>query len=125
MAAANAGIPGIGYNSFYSQVQEGAGVPKPGKEDPEELEDVWPKIAEPALQRKHEAPIQKVDDASMRSLFWSLGGLGAMAGGIGVAAAVQDAESGTAATIAAVSGLALGLVGVEERRRRSRPDPIS
>jgi hypothetical protein len=102
---------GFGYQVHHSQIWEGGGVFQVGEDDPEDLEDVFPEMREPALQRKHEARIQPVYDAHARSLYWALGGLAAMGTGIGIAAAIQD-DSPTGAAVAGISGLGLGLVGV-------------
>lgn len=101
----------IGFHIHYSQVHEGLGVFTYGDDDPVDLEDVWPRLAEPELERRHQAPIEAVDAAHLRSLFWAVGGLAGMVGGIGAATAIQD-ESPTAATVVGVSGLVVGLVGV-------------
>jgi hypothetical protein len=103
------------YNPYrydhYWQLHEGLGVYRAQRKDPEELEDVWPALQEPALQRTHQERIQPVDDANKSALRWALIGLVGMGAGIGTAAAIQG-ETGTGAAIAGLSGLAIGVVGV-------------
>jgi hypothetical protein len=66
-------------------------------------------MEEPQLQWNHEARIKPVEQAETRALTWSLAGLGGIAIGVGGAAGLQK-ESGAAAAILGVSGLAVGLV---------------
>ena len=102
---------GVFVTTHYSQDFRGLGLFRPGQHEPEELEDVWPKLAEGTLQRKHNLPIERVDAESRDSLYWALGGLGGMAAGLGGAVAVGDSNQGVAATLG-ISGLVAGLVGV-------------
>jgi len=102
---------GVLFTTRYTQEFHGLGLFRPGQQQPEELDDVWPKLAEAPLQQKHELPIERVDAASRHSLYWALGGLGGMAAGIGGAVAVADSSRGAAATLG-ISGLVAGLVGV-------------
>ncbi len=102
---------GVGFNTYYTQVNEGVGVFRPSSNDPEDLEELLPKLGQPELASRHQARIEPVDAASRRSIYWSLGGLAALFGGVGVAAAVQKDSPSTAAGFG-VTGIVLGLVGV-------------
>jgi len=99
------------YTLTYEGQFNGLGVFRPGAKEPEELEDVWPRLNEPRLQQLHEARIEPVDAASRRSVYWAVGGLVGMLGGIAGAAAVGDSNPSVAATLG-ISGLAMGVVGV-------------
>ena len=101
---------GVLVDTYYSQQVDGLAVFRPQQNDPEELEHVWPKIDEPALQRKHQAHIDPVDAAHQRVVLWSVGGLALGFTGLGIAAAVQDQDR-SAATAAGVTGLAALLIG--------------
>jgi hypothetical protein len=102
---------GVFFNTHYFQAHEGLGVFRTGHKDPQDLDDVLPRMREPKLRRLHEARIEPVDAAERRSLHWALGGLFGLFAGIGAAAALQD-ESEEVATAAGVTGLAAGIVGV-------------
>jgi len=102
---------GFGFNTYYSQVHEGVAVFRDGSSKPEDLEDLLPKMGEPELARQHQARIDPVDAASRRSIYWSVGGLIGLFGGVGVAAAIQD-QSHTAANVFGISGIVLGVVGL-------------
>ena len=102
---------GLLYNTHFTQVQDGVGVFRHSSQEPEDLEDVWPKMAEPVLEREHEARIAPVDAAERRTTYWALGGLTGLFGGIITAAAIQD-QSQTAANVIGISGVVIGLVGV-------------
>jgi hypothetical protein len=104
---------GSRYQSYNvtTQLYEGYGIYLPGVSDPEDLEDVWPRLKEPALQKKHVVIIDRVEAASWRSVWWSIGGLAGLFAGVGTAAAIQE-ETETGAAVAGVTGLALGLTGV-------------
>lgn len=99
------------YTTYYSQDQVGLAVFEFGEDDPEELEDVWPKMRRRKLQRRHEARLEPVDDANRRTLHWALGGLAVLGVGVGTAAAVQE-KSPEVATAAGVTGLVGGIVGI-------------
>lgn len=101
---------GVMFNTHYVQEYEGVAAFRHASRDPEDLEDLWPRMRERKLQKRHQKHIEPVDAAHRRSLYWALGGLGAMGAGIGIAAAVED-ESRTAAAVSGVGGIALGLVG--------------
>jgi hypothetical protein len=101
---------GVFFRTHYTQDFHGLGLFRLGQQKPEELEDVWPKLAEAPLQQKHEPPIERVDAAFRHSLYWALGGLGGMAVGIGGAIAVNNSNRGVATTLG-ISGLVAGLVG--------------
>lgn len=98
------------YTVPHSQLQEGIGAFEHASDDPEELEDIWSKLDEPELERRHQSRIEPVDAAFRRTLYWSLGGLGAMGAGVGTAAVIQD-DSPTAAAVFGLSGVVVGLVG--------------
>jgi hypothetical protein len=102
---------GVGVNTYYTQEHEGLGVFRHGSKDPEDLEDLLPTLGEPDLAQRHQARIEPVDAASRRAVYWSVGGLVGLFGGIGVAAAVQK-DSPSVAAAFGISGLVLGLVGV-------------
>ncbi len=102
---------GVGYNTVYTKTHEGLGVFSLGDDEPEKLEDLWPRLSEPRLQQQHQSRIRPVDDASKRSLYWALGGLAGMVGGVGLAAAMSK-DSPEAAGAFGVTGLVVGLVGV-------------
>ncbi|HMJ12566.1 MAG TPA: hypothetical protein VK524_14175 [Polyangiaceae bacterium] len=99
------------YSTHYWQDQDGLGVFKIDEDDPEDLEDLWPKMRRPRLQRQHQARIEPVDDAHRRSLHWAIGGLVALGAGLGTAVAIEE-ESPAGAAVAGISGLVGGLVGV-------------
>ncbi len=101
---------GVLFNTHYSQLVDGLGVFRHEENDPEDLEDVWSRMDEPVLQRKHQARIEPVDAAHQRTLALSLGGLAVGLTGIGIAAAVGDQDR-TLATITGVTGLAALVVG--------------
>ena len=107
----HAATAGVTYTDLYQADFNGLGVFRPGSNQPEELEDVWPRLNEPRLQQLHEARIEPVDAASRRSLYWALGGLVGLAGGIAGAAALGDSHQ-EAAAVVGISGLAMGVVGV-------------
>src|SRR5258708_10756920 len=65
----------------YRREFRGLALFRPGNSEPETLSDVWPKLDDPRLQRLHDARIEQVDAAEMRSLYWAGGGLVGMAGG--------------------------------------------
>ena len=92
-------------------IYEGYGVYRPGESDPIDLEDVWPRLKEPALQKQHMVIIDSVEAATWKSFWWAMGGLAGLTAGVGTAAAIQD-ETSTGATVAGLTGLALGLTGV-------------
>src|SRR6187431_349316 len=104
-----AATAGVLYTLTYEGQFNGLGVFRPGAKEPEELEDVWPRLNEPRLQQLHEARIEPVDAASRRSVYWAVGGLVGMLGGIAGAAAVGDSNPSVAATLG-ISGLAMGVV---------------
>ncbi len=94
-----------------SAVYEGFGLFRPGQRHPEDLERVVDRLQEPTLSARM-ARIRRTDAASYRSLYWSAGvGLGGMTVGLGTGAALND-RNHAAATVFAIGGLALGLVGV-------------
>ena len=90
---------------------EGLGVFPLDAAAPEDLEKVFPRMDEFALQGQHEERIKPTDDANRRSLGALLIGTGGMAAGVGAAAALNDSHH-DAANVFGVSGLAIGLVGV-------------
>jgi hypothetical protein len=94
----------------YARLHEGLGVYRIRSVDPEDLEDVWPRLQEPELYRVHQARIEPVDDANAKATWWAVGGLVGLVAGIGTAAAIQD-QTGTGAAIAGISGLTIGLTG--------------
>lgn len=102
---------GFGYQTQYSQVWEGHGVYRPGDEEPLELPPLLPAMKEPDLMRVHMAPIEEVEDAEAATLGWSLGSLGVLGLGIGVAAGIQG-SSPTGAAVAGVGGVVLGLTAL-------------
>jgi hypothetical protein len=95
----------------YAREDVGLAVYRLNDDDPQELEDIWPVMDEPELERAHSARREPFDRKVRHSLYWMGGGLVGMGAGIGTAVAVQD-RSGTAAAVAGLTGLALGLVGV-------------
>jgi hypothetical protein len=97
--------------TYYYQRHEGLGVYRSQQEDPENLEDVWPRIEEPGLQHAHQKRIQPVDSASTTATWWFITGLVGLAAGLGTAAAIQK-ESKTGAAVAGLSGLGIGLGGL-------------
>jgi hypothetical protein len=99
------------YPDTQKELREGLGIFRPGEDEPEELEDVWPQLQEPALQRAHEARIAPVDAAALRTTMWSVGGLVALGTGVGVAAAIGEDEP-KAAVAVALTGLGLEIVGL-------------
>lgn len=101
---------GVLFNTHYSQLVDGLGVFRHQESDPEDLEDLWSRMDEPVLQRKHQARIEPVDAAHERTLALSLGGLALGLTGVGIAAAVGDQDR-TLATITGVTGLAALVVG--------------
>lgn len=105
---ATAGVP---FTTLYFQDRRGLGLFRAGGSTPQDLEDAWPKLHEPELERRHVARIEPVDADARTSLYWALGGLAGLGAGLGTAAAVQDSNKGAAAVFG-VSGIALGLVGV-------------
>jgi hypothetical protein len=107
---ASGATAGVLFNTYYSQRVDGLAVFRHKGSDPEDLEVLWSRMDEPALQRKHQAKIDPVDAAHQRSLFWALGGLAVGFTGIGIAAAVEDKDR-TLAAAAGVTGLAALLVG--------------
>ena len=102
---------GVLYTLNYEGQFKGLGVFRPGSKEAQELEDVWPRLNEPRLQELHEARIEPVDAASRRSVYWALGGMVGMLGGISGAAAVADSNRSVAIALG-ISGLAMGVVGV-------------
>jgi len=90
---------------------EGLGVFPLNAAAPEDLEKVFPRMDDFALQGQHEERIQPTDTANRRSLAVLLIGAGGMAAGVGVAAALNDSHH-DAANVFGVSGLAIGLVSV-------------
>src|SRR5690606_34121077 len=58
---------GFLFNKHFSAKTKGLAVYQHGSDDPEELDELWAKIGEPALQLQHQARIQPVDDAHLRS----------------------------------------------------------
>jgi hypothetical protein len=104
-------VSGVMVDTYYRQVNEGFGVFEIDSNDPEDVEDLWADMNEPELEKEHMKSITPVDDAFMDTIYWSLGGLAGMFGGLGIAVAVQE-ESGEAAAVAGISGLVIGLVGV-------------
>jgi hypothetical protein len=88
----------------------GVGLFRPGQEHPEDIARVVDRLQEPTLQAKL-ARYQRTNATARRALYWSLGGLGGMAVGVGTAAALND-RNHAAANVFGIAGLALGLVGV-------------
>lgn len=95
----------------YTAVVEGQGVYRPGEKEPLDLVPLLPAMGEPDLARAHMAPIENVDDKEAAVLGWTLGSLGGMGLGLGIAAGIGD-KNPTAAAVAGVSGLAFGLVAL-------------
>src|SRR5512133_1351712 len=102
---------GIWFNTIHVKNQEGLGVFELKEDEPSELEDLWPLMAETQLRRRHQARIQPVEDASRRSGYWALGGLAGLGMGLTVAAATSESSPGTA-TAFGITGVAVGLVSV-------------
>lgn len=94
-----------------SEVREGVAAFLYAQDDAVLLEDVWPKLEEPELERRHRARIEPVDSAERRALYQMLGALGALVVGVGGASLAAD-ESPTLATALGVSGLVLGARGM-------------
>ena len=101
---------GVFFNTYYHQDFQGVAVYRAGSKDPETLTDVWPKLNEPRLQQLHEARIEPVDRANRHAVYFALGGIVGLFGGLGTAAAIGDSNRG-AATAFGISGLALGIAG--------------
>ncbi len=81
-----------------------------GDDDPEDLEDLWPRMEDPELECRHQARIEPVDAALRTSAYWALGGVGVMLAGVAVAAASAE-NSPTVAGVAGISGVVFGLTG--------------
>jgi hypothetical protein len=84
---------------------------RPGSDDPEDLEEVLPMMAEPALAQQHMEPIERVNAANRRAVTWALVGLGGMLAGLIPAALLEKDNPGAAAAFG-ISGAAVGLTGV-------------
>lgn len=80
------------------------------EESPEELEDLWLEMHEPALQRAHEARIEPTDRATRHTLYWSLGGIVGM--GAGLTGGMLLEEHQTASIAVASTGFVIGVVGI-------------
>jgi hypothetical protein len=89
----------------------GLGVFRLNAPTPEDLDDVFARMDEPALQTQHEARTAAADAATRRFWAWILGGAAGMTLGLGTGALLNDSHH-TAATVASISGLALGLIGL-------------
>jgi hypothetical protein len=89
----------------------GLGIFRPNAADPEDLEEVFSRMDDAALQAQHQERVKRTDAANRRSLASVLIGGGGMALGVGAAAALNDSHH-DAANVFGVSGLAIGLVGV-------------
>ncbi len=99
------------YTTYYSAVATGVGVFQQGEQDPEDVDNLWWEMNEPALQKEHEARIAYVDEAWTRSFWWGGLGTGLMFAGLGTAAVIQP-ETQAGAIAAGATGLVAGLVGV-------------
>ncbi len=107
---AEAAIAGAQVNEFYFKEYRGLGVFRLNRDKPEQLPDLWRSLNEPALERQHQAWIDPVDSANRRTIYWAVGGLVGLFGGLGTAAAIQkDSKAGAVAL--GITGLAVGLVG--------------
>jgi hypothetical protein len=95
----------------YSQLHEGAGVFQTGDDQPTPLEDLWPKLQEPQLMRRHQARIEPTDAKSRRAAYWLLGGLVGLGAGVGTGIAVRDESKSTSDALIGV-GIGLGSVGL-------------
>lgn len=93
-----------------SRIYGGLGVFPLNAAAPADLEDVFPRMDEAALQRQHEDRIKRTDAANRRALVSALIGVGGLVVGVGTAAALNDYNH-DAANVFGVSGLAIGLVG--------------
>ena len=102
---------GVLVTTHYQAQVDGTAVFRADDDEPVELEELWPEMGEPKVAAKHQARIEPVDQAQRNSLYWVLGGVGGMGLGLGTAAIIQD-ESESAAAVAGITGLAIGLVGV-------------
>ena len=102
---------GVFVNMHYAQEFDGIGLFRPGAHKPEELEDVWPRLAETPLQKKHEVPIDRVETQEWHSVYWALGGIGGLAAGIGGAIAVGNSNRAVSTTLG-ITGLVAAAVGV-------------
>jgi hypothetical protein len=87
----------------------GYGVFSPGKDEALKLEDVWPRLGQPDLRDRHDEPIRREEAKERTALYWALGGLAAMGGGVAFAASGGD-HPDTAHTVVGVTGVGLGLV---------------
>ncbi|RKH35574.1 hypothetical protein D7Y13_40475 [Corallococcus praedator] len=101
----------LAYSIHYTQDHVGLGVFKVGNDKPEALDDLWPRLSEPELQRSHEERLEPVKSAHRKVTFWSLASLTGSIAGLGVGAALADSEP-TGAAVVAISGLVVGLVGI-------------
>lgn len=102
---------GISHTTHYSQINEGMGVFRLGSDNPEDLEEVLPKMGEPELAQQHMEPIERVNAANRRAVTWALVGLGGMAAGLIPAALLEKDNPGAAAAFG-ISGVAVGVMAV-------------
>lgn len=95
----------------FSQIHEGAGVFQVGENEPKPLKDLWPKLQEPELMRKHQRRIEPTDTKWRNAAYWLLGGVAGLGAGIGAGVAVRDESKSTSNGLIGV-GIALGSVGL-------------
>jgi hypothetical protein len=69
---------------IYHQLHQGIGVFEVNKDEPTPLKELWPKMQEPELERRHQARIAPIEAKERNAGYWGIGGL--VVGGVGIGA---------------------------------------